>query len=392
MVMTIHRSICALAIGIAFSAANAIAAPAAATATPAHSKPIKVVFFNPTTPAVDEMWWRVCTQFMQAAANDFKIELKVYYAGRSAAEIQRQADEALNGPNKPDFIVMQNLKKTAPSIIKQAEKQGVKVLLFNSGLSDEEADEMGTPREKFANWIGQITPDDEAAGFDLADLLVRTAKKANQTGREGKVEMLALGGTISDSSAVERNKGLDRYVRGHAGKVILNRERPLPADWDTDKAKVTLGAAYPAYPRTTAIWNANDKMAMGALDALTTRLAKAPGKDVFVGGIDWNADNLAGVKAGTIAASIGGHFMEGAWVIVLIHDYANGVDFKSQGLSLKSKMGVISKSNVSQFDKSLGDRTFEKIDKIDFTQFSKMVNPKLKAYPFDLNTILKQLQ
>jgi len=392
MVMTIRRSIYALIIGLAFSLASAVAATPAATATSAPAKPIKVVFLNPASAAAEEVWWRTCTQFMQAAANDFKIELKVYYAGRSAAEMHRQADEALNGPNKPDFIVMQNMKKTAPSIIKQAEKQGVKVLLFNSGLSDEEADEMGTPREKFANWIGQITPDDEAAGFDLAELLVRTAKKAKQTGREGKVEMLALGGTISDSSAVDRNKGLDRYVRGHASEVILNRERPLPADWDTEKAKITLGAAYPAYPKTTAIWNANDNMAMGALDAATSRLSKTPGKDIFIGGIDWNPDNLAGVKTGTIAASIGGHFMEGAWVMVLINDYARGADFKSQALSMKSKMGIISKENVEQFEKSLGDRSFEKIDKIDFTQFSKVTKPRLKTYPFDLNTLLKQLQ
>lgn len=353
---------------------------------------LKVVFLNPASPSPDEVWWRICTDFMQAAANDLGIELKVHYAGRSAAEIYRQALEVVSSPSKPDFIVMQNMKKTAPVIIKQAATQGVKVFLFNSALSDEEAVEMGTPRGRYPNWIGQMTPDDEAAGFDLAALLVQIARDAGQTGREGRVEMLALGGTVSDSSAIERNKGLLRYVNDHTAEVILNRERPLAADWDTERARITLSAAFPSYPKTTVIWNANDKMAIGALDAASTRLGKAPGKDLFIGGIDWNPENLAAVRSGKIAATIGGHFMEGAWVMVLLHDYAKGVDFAQQGVVMKSQMSVISKANIDKFEKSLGDRSLEKIEKIDFTQFSKVQRPSLKIYPFSLDSILAQLK
>ena len=393
--MSVQRALFVVGVCVAMVFSRAVAASPDGTTTSGKTKPVRVVFLNPTTPAPEEVWWRTCTNFMQAAANDFGIELKVYYAGRSAAEIYRQADEVLSSKEKPDFIVMQNMKATAPGIIKQAEAHGVKVFLFNSGLSDEEADGMGTPREKYPNWIGQMTPDDEAAGFDLAALLVKTAKKGRQTGREGKVEMLALGGTISDTSAIERNKGLIRYTRGHVSEVILNRERPLPADWDTEKAKVTLGAALPAYPKTTAIWNANDKMAMGALDALASKLGKTPGKDVFVGGIDWNPENLAAVKSGTIAATIAGHFMEGAWVMVLINDYTKGLDFAAKGVGgtiMKSQMSVISKDNVDKFEKSLGDRSLEKIEKIDFTQFSKVSKPGMKTYPFSLNALLSQLK
>ena len=390
--MSVTRAICTFILSCSLMVANAWGATVADKTESTKARPIKVVFLNPASAAPDEVWWRTCTDFMQAAANDFGIELKVLYAGRSAAEMYRQATEVFSTADKPDFIVMQNMKKTAPGIIKQAATHGVKVFLFNSALADEEANEMGLPREKFPNWIGQMTPDDEAAGFDLAALLVQTAKKARQTGREGKVEMLAMGGTVSDSSAIERNKGLLRYVREHADQVILNRERPLPADWDTERAKATLSAAFPAYTKTTAVWNANDKMAIGAVDAATSRLGKAPGKNIFIGGIDWNRENLAAVKSGTIAATIGGHFMEGAWVMVLLHDYAKGVDFAPSGATMKSQMSLISNANVDRFEKALGDRSFEKIDRIDFTQFSKASNPKLKTYPFSLQTILTQLK
>ncbi|MBK7003088.1 MAG: ABC transporter substrate-binding protein [Rhodoferax sp.] len=357
---------------------------------PKVSEKTRVVFLNPATRS--DFWWNTCTSFMQAAANDLGVELKVYYADRSAALMLQQADEALAGAVKPHFIVMQNLKKTAPQIIERAEKSNVKALLFNSGLDDEESRVYGAPREKFANWIGQILPDDAGAGYNLAKIIVNAAKEKKLSDTDGKVEMLALGGTISDSSAIERNKGLTRFLQEHKADVVLNRGQSLPGNWESAKAASVFEAAYHDFPKTAVVWNANDNMAMGVLGKAKEKYSKSPGKDLIVGGIDWNPENLQAVRQGEITATLGGHFMEGAWVIVLLNDYAKGVDFQTEGVSLKSELGAISKANIDKFERALGDRSFEKIDKIDFSKFSKASNPALKAYKFNLDAILSQLK
>lgn len=40
------------------------------------------------------------------------------------------------------------------------------------------------------------------------------------------------------------------------------------------------------YPQTTAIWNASDGMALGAIEA-ARNAGRTPGEDVIVGGVDW---------------------------------------------------------------------------------------------------------
>ncbi|MBK7005483.1 MAG: ABC transporter substrate-binding protein [Burkholderiales bacterium] len=293
---------------------------------------------------------------------------------------------------KPHFIVMQNMKKTAPQIIEMAHKHNVRVLLFNSGLEEEETRVYGVPREKYSNWIGQILPDDAGAGYQLAKMIVGAAREKGLSNPAGKVEMLALGGTVSDSSAIERNKGLTRYLQAHTADVVLNRGQALPGDWESAKAASVFEAAFDGHPTTTVVWNANDNMAMGVLGKAKDKFGKTPGKDIMVGGIDWNPENLKAVKQGQIAATLGGHFMEGAWVMVLVNDYAKGVDFQTEGVSLKSELGAITAANIAKFERALGDRSFEKVDKIDFSKFSKASNPALKTYKFSLDEVLGQLK
>ena len=55
-------------------------------------------------------------------------------------------------------------------------------------------------------------------------------------------------------------------------------------------------------------------------------------------------------------------------------------------------LGALTKDNIEKFERALGNRSFEKIDRIDFTKFSKASNPGMKTYKFDLSGILAQLR
>ena len=88
--MNIRRPSCTIVMVLALSLATAIAAPPNAGPGATDPKPIKVVFLNPATSSSDEVWWIVCTRFMQAAANDFRITpLSLACTNGSVGMVQR---------------------------------------------------------------------------------------------------------------------------------------------------------------------------------------------------------------------------------------------------------------------------------------------------------------
>ncbi|MFU8781189.1 MAG: ABC transporter substrate-binding protein [Kiritimatiellia bacterium] len=356
------------------------------------TKATSVVFLSPGQyDPVSEYWWSLCSDFMEAAAQDLGIDLRIYYANRNRALILQQAKEVVAGPHKPDFIVMQNLKQSALPIIALARKHDVKVILFNSGLSQEELLHAGGPRQQYPNWIGEILPDDREAGYLQAKSLVDRAFEMGLTDPMGKVQMLATAGTMSDTSAIERNHGLMTYVRENQQIVTLNRDKALPANWKRDTARKVFQHAFRQYPQTTVVWNANDVQALGVREGAIQIFDKKPGKDLLIAGIDWNPENITQIQAGEILSSIGGHFVEGVWALVLIYDYANGIDFIEEGVSFKTAMTYLDRDTISEYYQTLELRNRRRIHNIDYKRFSKIHNPDLQQYSFDTKEILMQL-
>lgn len=143
------------------------------------------------------------------------------------------------------------------------------------------------------------------------------------------------------------------------------------------------------YPQTRVLWAASDAMALSMADAARAQ-GRTPGKDIFIGGIDWSDAGLAAVQQGDLVASLGGHFMEGGWVMVLLHDYHHGLDFSaSLGSTIRSDMQIINKKNVLAYRKNFGGKNW---DSIDFRKFSRVLNPGLKKYDFSLKAVANAMQ
>jgi NAD(P)-dependent dehydrogenase (short-subunit alcohol dehydrogenase family) len=81
----------------------------------------------------------------------------------------------------------------------------------------------------------------------------------------------------------------------------------------------------------------------------------------------------------------GGHFITGAWALVMIYDYHHGRDFVDEGLELQQSM-------FAEFTPQLADRYIERFQEgfndIDFSPYSKVKNPKLKRYNFGFVQLL----
>lgn len=338
---------------------------------------ITIAMFTPR--AEHDMFWGPFVGFMQEAVNDLNMELEVYYANDNRMEMKRQIEEAVTRADKPDALVIKNFQAQGEIFIEIADDAEVPIFVVNTGFQPE--DNMGKPREKYRYWIGEMLPDDEGAGFGLAELLIQEAAARS----DENISLLGIEGYASSGASIERVKGLKRALEQHP-EVELTQI--LSANWKPDLAKEKfMTVKHRRYPDISVVWTASDGMALGVIEG-AKELDFTPAQDIFTGGVDWSEQGLQAVKSGEMTATMGGHFMEGAWVAVVLYDYFNGIDFASESLQMRSKMSAITRANIDTYIEKLHREQWHKID---FTQFSKQLNPELKTYNFGLEALLDQL-
>jgi ABC-type sugar transport system substrate-binding protein len=331
-----------------------------------------------------DAFWTLIENFMQAACHDLGMELTIYYAHDSRPKMKANVQKATEGANKADALVFPNHKNVAYQLIEIAGKAEIPAILINSGVVKENQAKVGKPREKFSSWIGQVLSDDEGAGFQLANILIDTAKKQGKIGPDGKIHVIGITGTVSDTAAVERSKGLKRAIQGRDDAVL---HQIVPANWDQADAKQRVVGLMDRYAehQVSVLWTASDLMSIGAAEG-AEELNLVPGQDIFTGGVDWTNEGVEAVKSGTMLATMGGHFMEGGWAAVLLYDYFHGADFAEEFTEMLSPMMALTKDNIDayiQFSQSDWEQ-------IDFTKFSKKLNPELQKYDFSFDAIMKQ--
>ncbi len=338
--------------------------------------PIKVTFLVP-----DKKWyfWADVASFMEAAAEDLNMELTVVYteSGKNRFATKRLAESIVQGSDKPDYLVTVFLQGIGEGILSAAEAHQVKTFMVNANVPEKEKLQIGTPRTQFKHWIGHMYPTNHNAGYNLAEYLT-TQAQAHRPSQP--VKMIGFGGPGFSTVAVDRNAGVKQYAeRDDVTLSVL-----APTDWDRELAYKKTFALLKRHPDTQVIWTGSDGMALGAMKA-SQEAGRSPGKDIFIGGIDWTPEALVAVKNGKLSATIGGHFMEGGWIMVLLHDYHHGKDFAEMtGLTIVSDFKLIHSQNAPPYLEKFGDQDWSQID---FRKFSRAHNPNLDRYNFELEHV-----
>ncbi len=342
---------------------------------------IRVVFINPGSE--DEPYWRSVTRFMQPAAKQLGIELEVFYTSRDQVKMLEIMRSLTVRAKKPDYVLISNDKLAAAEMIRVADQAKIKTFLAFSNLTPEQLLELGKPRQKYAGWLGSITPNSIEGGKLTAEELVRQAQKARLIGSDGKIHIALISGDKATPTGVQREAGAMRAFNANPAVVV---EQVVYGNWNRERAKQQTDLLLQRYPKLNAIWAASDLMAYGAIDG-GKDAKRQPGKDLLFSAFNNSPEVLRAVIQGNISSLAGGHFTGGAWALVMLHDYHHGADFAKLGLEQElSLFALLDEKMAQRFLQRYGEEDFSSID---FRRFSRFLNPKLARYDFGLLQVLQ---
>lgn len=342
----------------------------------------RVAFINPGKS--DEAFWLASAQAMQAAANSLGQTLEVHYAQREHLRVFEIARQLVARPvaERPDYVVVSNDYGTGPELLRLFEGSGIRVFMAYSKLSDEQLAQTGGPRDRHPHWIGSLEPHAQDAGYLTARALIAQGRAARAFGTDRKLHLLAIAGDRSTPSSVRRNEGMQQAVR-EAGDVVLDQE--VYAGWTREKAAEQAEVLFRRYPQARLVWAGNDLMAFGAMTA-HEKQGGVPGKTLWFSGVNTSDEAMDALRTGRLTALAGGHFINGAWALVMIHDHFRGHDFRDEGLMLERPMfALFDARQAGVFQSRFG----QGYDRIDFRRYSKAHNPRLRRYDFGFAQLLQ---
>lgn len=351
------------------------AMPVYAADTAADKADIRVAFINPGYGT--KGFWKDVRDTMQAAADQFGFDLIVFDSDRDWKMMIESAEKVFALDPAPDYIIAVNEHQQGTRIILEAQERGIPVIMLLNDLTQEQKDTYGYPGRDIKNWILTLTPDNERAGYDIATSLIDAARLANNDHLPRTLCLLSIAGDRKTPASLQRLDGLDHALSRYP---VLRERRRLVANWSYDEAYRQTAAWLERGECVDAVWAANDDIALGAIAALE-EAGRVPGKNVFVGGLNWSSAGLQNVKEGKMTLTHGGHFFAGAWVMVLLHDYIKGVEFLKENHEISFRMEAVTRENLPYFEDVLLSRDWSRID---FSRFSLANSSPGAEYHFGL--------
>lgn len=357
------------------------------TLFPSIAYAINVTFLNPAKKG--ERFWDMVTETMVAAADDFDITLEIVYADRSRGKMMHLGKEIATRSNPPDYLILVNEEQSAETVVLATLGSDIKTLMLLNNLTPIQQERIAFAMSSGKqNLVGSVIPDNYSASQRQMHALLKCAKPLSNN---DLIHMLAIGGDKVTPASIERNLGVLSVVRKNDDIVL---DRFLTANWDQDEAR-RLTDSYIKWSiktniKPTAIWAANDSIAIGAKQAIEANGLSAR-KDICLVGLNWSLQGLNLVKSGHMVATEGGHFLAGAWAMVVLHDYharSEGSHNTPLG-QINFQMQSIDSTNVDQYLTKLGDENWSKIN---FKGFELTDEQSYSDYDFSLQNVFAQIE
>lgn len=173
-------------------------------------------------------FWPKVESFMNAAAEDLDIDLEVIHANMNHIRMKEIAIEVAHRENPPDYLIIDNYKLIAGTILKAIDDTGIKVFLMANGLTSKQSAIHGRPREIYQNWIGELTPDNHLVGFRTANHLIEEAAKHDHLLHNDTLNLIVLSGDDQTPAGLQRIDGLLEAVANYPDIVL---QQIIPCHW-----------------------------------------------------------------------------------------------------------------------------------------------------------------
>ncbi|HDS1679688.1 TPA: ABC transporter substrate-binding protein [Pseudomonas putida] len=335
----------------------------------ASAQAASVVFLNPGQS--NETFWTSYSRFMQAAADELGMTLRVEYSERDAALAMSQARAILKGPQRPDYLVLVNEQYVAPEIIRLSQGTGVKLFLVNNGLTANQAMSIRAQPDKYGQVLGTLTANDQQAGFRMLHEMVALLPRDNEP-----IDLVAFAGVKTTPASQLREEGM-RQALADFPQVRLRQV--VYGGWNRERAYEQAQQLLQRYPKTRLVWAANDQMALGAMQAFE-EAGRKPGRDVMFGAINSSPEALRARIDGRLGVLMGGHTTLGGWAMVLLHDDARGLEINRDG---KREHTLPLLQSIDQARARRWLKLLERDDYgVDFQHYSAEGRPPSYQYPF----------
>jgi len=335
-----------------------------------YAKQINITFVSPASDTHN--FWGIAHDFARASAKDLGINFKVIYPKESNRyNYLTILKSAFSDSTKPDFIIAHFYKSMVVETLELSKKYDIPIFMVNSAISKNEQNE-NYIRNIYPNFIGHMFPNEVQAGYILAKYLIKKQKEMNKGKR---IKVVGVTGHRETSVTHERNEGLIKAAKEENAII----KQIAYTDWSAEKAYALSQRLIFRNEGLDVIWAASDSMSIAAKKAISEN---AKDFQIISGGIDWSKDAIEKISSGELAASVGGHFTEIGFALVLLYDYANGKDFYEElGGTIKTQMTLLSQDNIGKYYMLLTKQNWEEID---FRKYSKVLNQEMKHYDFYL--------
>lgn len=331
----------------------------------------KVLFVSPSH--AEDPFFRHVEQYSRIAAKSLELEFEVIY-GEGNRLWQQQQLEAYLKVQQPDYVIVQPYSGGAKMLMDfLASFPSMNIITFERILLPTEEPVIGVPGQFYNNWIAEIYFDNASASQALSRVLLEACR---EQARAGQTDVIGLNGAHGFESEA-RGKALEAVTRQDPD---FRFQQLVYSQWQRELAARQSLQLLQRYPKTSVIWAASDWMAMGVLDMLQQQNeVEGP---YCIGGFDWLPKSIEAIRDGRMVASVGGHYMMGAWALVVAYDHWKQ-SFPHDQLSGHPAFAleVISVDNVQQYLPLLDPAYWEMFD---FRGLTFHHQPEQSSYSFQL--------
>lgn len=336
---------------------------------------INVTFIIPDKEG--PLFWQLVKNVSSSVSASIGVNFNYIHTDSDRFAMQSVLEEVVKQPTRPDYLIFRPFKGNTEKTFNFLEKNNIPFVTIEKAFSGDVSQRLGSPQQKYKNWLGQINYDDKSGGELLAKALINEFVERHGDSAH-QASIIGIGGDF-DSVSLDRQSYLQNLDK--LDTEIAKVEQIFPMYWNPYLVKNRLPAIIQRYPYADIYWTAGDQMAFEIVDYF-----KVTGKPLpIIGGFDWLPETFNKIEKGEMAASVGGHFLIVAQALIKIVDYHRGYNGFVVDNNALFKYELVTKNNVKQLKSFIDSQSWKNID---YSQFL-YIDDKVAVKPLTIEALIK---